>query len=284
MSEEMNEVVEEAKVEESVAEAPAVEEPAVEAPAEAEVKAEPVKVADDNQSMESLGEDLEKSLKAGPPKNDDPIWDKFEELMKAKEIFEVKVESAVKGGVIAFVEEVRAFIPASKLATTFVEKLEEFKGKTIPVTVITVDKEKKKLVLSGRDAAKAKQREARKAAADNIKEGDVLDGKVESLKDYGAFIDLGDGLNGLLHVSQISYKRVEKPSDALKVGEEVKVKVLSNKDGKISLSIKALTEAPEKAPRAERPRREKKEDHVEYTEKEGASTSLADLFAGIKID
>ena len=260
------------------------------------VKAKVSAPAKADESMESLSDELEKSLKAGPPRDDAPVWDKFEQLLADKTPFDVKIDSAVKGGVVAFVDEVRAFIPASQLAAGYVENLEEYKGKTITVTVITADRTGKKLVLSGRDAARkalrAEREEKRAQAIEAIEVDSVLEGKIESLKDYGAFVDLGDGVNGLIHVSQISYKRVEKPADVLKEGQTVKVKVIGKKDGKISLSMKALEEAPKRPERPERsdrperedrPRGRRKEESVEYTEKEKASTSLADLLSDIKL-
>lgn len=246
------------------------------------------------ESMEDYTAELEASLQAGPPRDDDPTWEKFAQMMADKTVFEVKIDSAVKGGVIAFVDDVRAFIPASKLAAGYVENLEEYKGKTIEVIVITAEREGKKLVLSGRDVARMKAREAKAAAQAAVEVGAVLEGTVDSLKDYGAFIEMENGLSGLLHVSQISYKRVEKPADVLQQGQTVKVKVIGNKDGKISLSMKALEEAPAREPRRERPegerseRRERRprrdEESFNYTEAGTATTSLADLLSGIKLD
>lgn len=240
------------------------------------------------ETMEDYAAELEASLKQGPP-NDDPVWDKFETMMAEKTIFEVKVDSVVKAGVVAFVDDVRAFIPASKLAAGYVENLEEYKGKTIEVIVITADKENKKLVLSGKDVARMKAKAAKAAAMEACEVGTVLEGTVDSLKDYGAFIELENGLSGLLHVSQISFKRVEKPADVLKEGEKVQVKVIAIKDGKISLSMKALQEAPAKEareprePRAPRAPRAEKEETFNYKETGTASTSLKDLLSGLKL-
>ncbi len=285
-----------AEVKEAVAEAVAEAKETVAEKAEEVKEAAKAKVSEPAKAepMENYAAELEQSLQAGPPKNDDPVWDKFEQMLADKTIFEVKIDSAVKGGVVAFVDDVRAFIPASKLAAGYVENLEEYKGKTIEAIVITADRENKKLVLSGRDAARMRRDEQRAAAQAKIELDAVLEGKVESLKDYGAFVDLGDGVSGLVHVSQISYKRVEKPADVLKEGDTVKVKVIGIKDGKISLSMKALEEAPKRAPREDRPersdrpergeRRGRREEKQEYTEKEKATTSMADLLAGIKLD
>ena len=246
--------------------------------------------------------ELEASYKKGPPKADDPTWDKFEQMLADKTVFEVKVDSVVKGGVVAFVDEVRAFIPASKLAAGYVENLDDYKGKNVEVMVITADREGKKLVLSGRDVARQKARAAKAAAQEAVQVDSVLEGTVDSLKDYGAFVTLEGGLSGLLHVSQISYKRVEKPADVLNVGDKIKVKVIGNKEGKISLSMKALEEAParekreprerrERSDRPERPegeRRERRdrrdrEESFNYTENGKATTSLGDLLSGIKL-
>ena len=242
------------------------------------------------ESMEDYAAELEASLKQGPP-NDDPVWDKFETMLAEKTVFPVKIDSVVKAGVVAYVDDVRAFIPASKLAAGYVENLEDYKGKTIDVMVITADKENKKLVLSGKEVARQKAREAKAAAAAAVEVGAVMEGTVDSLKDYGAFIELEGGMSGLLHVSQISYKRVEKPSDVLKEGEKVQVKVIAVKDGKISLSMKALQEAPERParePRADRPAREPRQrneekDTFNYKETGTASTILKDLLSGLKL-
>ncbi|MBO4290254.1 MAG: S1 RNA-binding domain-containing protein [Lachnospiraceae bacterium] len=270
----------------------AAAEKAEEAAAKAEEPAE---------TMADYTAELEASYKKGPPKADDPTWDKFEQMLADKTVFEVKVDSVVKGGVVAFVDEVRAFIPASKLAAGYVENLDDYKGKNVEVIVITADREGKKLVLSGRDVARMKARAAKAAAQEAVQVDSVLEGTVDSLKDYGAFVTLEGGMSGLLHVSQISYKRVEKPADVLNVGDKIKVKVIGNKDGKISLSMKALEEAParEKRERPERERRERsdrpegerrerrerrdREESFNYTESGKATTSLGDLLSNIKL-
>ncbi len=267
-------------------------------------KAEEVaeKAEEPAETMADYTAELEASYKKGPPKADDPTWDKFEQMLADKTVFEVKVDSVVKGGVVAFVDEVRAFIPASKLAAGYVENLEDYKGKNIEVIVITADREGKKLVLSGRDVARMKARAAKAAAQEAVQVDSVLEGTVDSLKDYGAFVTLEGGMSGLLHVSQISYKRVEKPADVLNVGDKIKVKVIGNKDGKISLSMKALEEAPAREKRSDRPERERRErsdrpegerrerrdrrdrdEAVNYNDNGKATTSLGDLLSNIKL-
>ena len=221
--------------------------------------------------------------------NEVMFWEKMTTMMEEKTMFPVTIDSAVKAGVVAYVEGVRGFITASKLDIGYVENLEEWVGKEVDVIVITADTQKKRLVLSAREGAreKAKARKAEQIAA--LEVGTVLTGTVDSLMNYGAFIKLENGLSGLLHVSQISRKRVETPASVLKEGQEVTVKVIGVKDGKISLSMKALEEPTgerEERPRRERGSREKdpEKDTYGYKETGKAATSLGDLLSGIKLD
>ena len=142
------------------------------------------------------------------------------------------------------------------------------------VRIITADAENDKLVLSAREILKEARDAEKKLKVAEIKEGEVLTGKVETIKDYGAFVDLGDGVSGLVHISQISLDRIKHPSVVLKEGQEVQVKVIGNKDGKISLSMKALEEE----------KKEEEEIHVEIPKAEEIGTSLGDLFKGLKLD
>ena len=272
---------------------------AVEAAAEKaeEVKETVTEKAEEAQeSMADYAAELEASLNKGQPTSD-PIWARFEELMNNREAIKVTIDSAVKGGVVAFVDGIRAFIPASKLANGYVENLEEYKGKEVEAMVITAEEAGKKLVLSVRDVLRKKSAEAKAARAAIMAEcveGAVMEGTVDSLMDYGAFIKLDNGASGLLHVSQIAYKRVEKPADVLNKGDRITVKIIGVKDGKISLSKKALEEAParrERAPRErkegeDRPRRDRreKEEVFNYKETGKASTSVGDLLKGLKLD
>ena len=279
--------------------AEAAETVAAQAVTELSEKAEAVK-EEAAESMADLKDELEASLKQGPP-TDDPVWARFEELLASKEAIPVKIEAVVKGGVTTTIDGIRAFIPASKAAASRVEDLETLKGLETEAIVITAERPGKKLVLSVRDALRRKEKASRAAAMAECVEGAVLDGVVDSLMDYGAFIKLNNGVSGLLHVSQISHERVAKPSDVLKEGDPITVKIIGVKDGKISLSKKALEEAParkERAPRGDRPEREPREGDRErrprerrereevfnYKETGKASTSLGDLLSGIKLD
>ena len=203
-------------------------------------------------------------------------WDKLKEYREQKTNLKVKIEEVTKGGVLTHIEGMRAFIPASKLAIAYVEEkdLPSYVGKEMEVRVITAEQEGEKLVCSARDILWDAERAARRQKIDQTQVGTVLEGKVESIQPYGAFIDLGDGLSGLVHVSQISYKRVENPAAVLKKGQEVKVKVIAVKDGKLSLSIKALDE---KVAEAEKAREELDDLPHEYKSEGTVGTSLGDL-------
>ncbi len=201
-------------------------------------------------------------------------WKKAAEYLENETVLNVKVGGVVNAGVIAYVEGLRGFIPASKLSLSYVENLEDFLNKEIQVRVITVDPDKKKLVLSAREILREKAAEARRNKISNVQIGFVTEGKVESIQPYGAFIDLGDGLSGLVHVSQISEKRIKSPDVVLKVGDTVKVKVIAVKDGKLSLSMKALNDVAAE---------EIREEKVVLPKSEELTTSLGDLFKNIKL-
>lgn len=202
-------------------------------------------------------------------------WDRLQQYLDEKKALTVKVSEAVNKGVVAFVEGVRGFIPASQLSLNYVEDLSTFVGKTLDVYAITVDKEKKRLVLSAKELLKEKEAERLNHKISMIVPGSVLEGRVESLMPYGAFVDLGDGLSGLVHISQISQKRIKKPSEVLNVGDQVRVKVLNTNDNKISLSIKAAAEAEE-------PDEIEEKQAAEYSSRESVGTSLGDLLKGLK--
>ena len=206
--------------------------------------------------------------------NDTLAWEKLKACMENGTNLTVKIGGVVKSGVIAYVEGIRGFIPASKLALGYVENLEDWLGKEIEVRVITVDEEKERRVLSARDILREKEREEKKARISNVQIGLVTEGTVETLQPYGAFIDLGNGLSGLVHVSQISEKRIKSPASVLNVGDKVKVKVINIKDGKLSLSMKALNEIAAE---------EIEEESYDLPQSDGLTTSLGSLFANIKL-
>lgn len=199
-------------------------------------------------------------------------WNVVQSYMENKTILPVKVEGIVNGGAIAMVEGLRGFIPASKLSLSYIEDLETYLLKDIEVRVIDVDQAENRLVLSAREILKEKEKKAMEEKIAGLKIGTVLSGKVETLQNYGAFVKLENGLSGLVHVSQISQKRVKTPKDVLKEGEEVKVKIIGIKDGKISLSMKALEET-----------KEEPTEKVVIPKSENIGTSLGDLFKNLNL-
>ena len=235
-------------------------------------------------TMDDFKEELEASYKAAEESGAqdseelDPVWATLQQYMDNKEVLNVKIGGVVNAGVIAYVDGVRGFIPASRLSLDHVDDLNEWLNKKIRVRVITVDPEKKRLVLSAREVLRAEARaaedEKKKAAFEQVHVGDVMDGTVETLKDYGAFVRLSNGLSGLVHVSQISDKRVVSPDKVLKEGQEVKVKVTAIKDGKLSLSMKALLESAQE---------EEANEHYEIPKPENIATSLGSLLKNIKL-
>ena len=203
-------------------------------------------------------------------------WDALEQMKEEKTDVTVKVSEAVNGGAVAYVEGIRGFIPASQLDLNYVEDPSAYVGKTLKARVITVDQEKEKLVLSAKEILKEQQKEEHDHKVAMIVPGTILEGTVESLQTYGAFIDLKDGLSGLVHISQICQKRIKKPSEVLKAGDKVKVKVLNTNDGKISLSIKAVAEEQEASEVEDF-------DTASFSSNESVGTSLGDLFAKLKL-
>ena len=200
-------------------------------------------------------------------------WNKAKEYLEKKTVLPVKIEGVVNGGVIVMVEGLRGFVPASRLSLSYIENLEDYLLKDIEVQVIDVDEANNRLVLSARELLKEKERKAREEQIASMKVGAVMKGTVETLQNYGAFVKLENGLSGLVHVSQISHKRVKLPSDVLNVGDEVEVKIIGIKDGKISLSMKALEEQKE----------EEEQIKVEIPKSEDIGTNLGDLFKNIQL-
>lgn len=203
-------------------------------------------------------------------------WEHLKEAMNSKKLCRVKVSQAVNGGVVTYLYGVRAFIPASQLSLTYVENLDVWVGKELDVVVITANAEDKKLVLSGKEVERDKELKDKRSKISRLQTGIVTTGTVEKITPYGAFVNIGEGLSGLLHISQICDKRIKSPSEVIKEGETVTVKILEVKDGKISLSMKAV---------------EEKEDVIEdveeapatYSSGEEATTGLAALLKNIKL-
>ena len=270
MFEERDEILVEETPAEAAEEAVQEAAPAEEAPAEAAAPAEEAAPAKE-ETMADYADRLD------PESFNKAKWEHFKEMMNAKEVFTVTVKNAVKGGVVAYVDDMRAFIPSSHISLSHIDDLETVVEKELEVRIIEADQAKNRLVLSAREVLRDRQRAERKKAIEDIAVGSVFHGTVESLQSYGAFVRLENGMSGLVHVSQIANKRIKAPSEVLKEGQEVDVKVIAIKDGKLSLSMRALLENA-KNDEDYQPR-----ERVVIPKAEKLSTSLGDLLKGIQL-
>ncbi|VEI06238.1 30S ribosomal protein S1 homolog [Kurthia zopfii] len=181
-------------------------------------------------------------------------WKKLEQQFEDGEVIEAEVKDVVKGGLVVDLG-VRGFVPASLVEDHFVESFEDYKGKTISFKIVEMDQEKNRLILSHRAVVQDQKEQQKGEVIQTIKVGSVMEGTVQRLAAFGAFVDLG-GIDGLVHISQVAYEHVEKIEDVLKEGQKVNVKVLAvdPDEGRISLSIKETLGDPwsvvhEKAPK-----------------------------------
>lgn len=232
------------------------------------------------ESMEDYKEELEASfqqIRRGAEDKDNPeiqAWNTLHEYMESKTILQVKIGGIVNKGVITYVEGIRGFIPASKLSASYVENTEEWLNKTVDAIVITVDEEEKRLVLSAKEPAMEKLAKENQEKVASFSVGTVIEGTVESIQPYGAFVTLGNGISGLIHISQISEKRIKSPSSVLSIGQTIKAKIISINNGKIGLSIKALNDVAEVS---------KEEPDYDPIPSEEIGTGLGALLKNIKL-
>lgn len=181
-------------------------------------------------------------------------WVNLEERFNSGEVFETEVKDVVKGGLVVDLG-VRGFVPASLVEAHYVEDFSDYKGKNLTFKIVELDREKNRLILSHRAVVEEEKGKQKKNLLTAITPGKVIDGTVQRITDFGAFVDIG-GIDGLVHISQLSHQHIEKPSDVVQEGQQVKVKVLSvDRDNeRISLSIKETQPGPwsqvsEKAPK-----------------------------------
>lgn len=181
-------------------------------------------------------------------------WVNLEERFNSGEVFETEVKDVVKGGLVVDLG-VRGFVPASLVEAHFVEDFSDYKGKNLTFKIVELDKEKNRLILSHRAVVEEEKGKHKKNLLSTVTPGQVIDGTVQRITDFGAFVDIG-GIDGLVHISQLSHQHIDKPSDVVQEGQKVKVKVLNvDRDNeRISLSIKETqpgpwSEVPEKAPK-----------------------------------
>ncbi|WNF21527.1 30S ribosomal protein S1 [Mesobacillus jeotgali] len=181
-------------------------------------------------------------------------WEELKGKFESGEVFEAEVKDVVKGGLVVDLG-VRGFVPASLVESYFVEDFSDYKGKTLSFKIVELDQEKNRLILSHRAVVEEEQGKKKQDLLAAIQSGQVIEGTVQRITDFGAFVDIG-GVDGLVHISQLSHEHVEKPSDVVSEGQQVQVKVLSvDRDNeRISLSIKETLPGPwsdidEKAPK-----------------------------------
>lgn len=171
-------------------------------------------------------------------------YDELQKDFEEGKTIEGTVTSSVRGGLLVDVGT-RGFLPASLISNRYVSDLKPFIGKTMKLKITEIDPSKNRLILSHKDLIEEEREEAFDNVASQLVVGDVVEGKVSRLTNFGAFVDVG-GVDGLVHISEISYKHVDKPSDVLKAGQDVKVKVIGIDDDRhrISLSIKQTEPSP----------------------------------------
>ena len=171
-------------------------------------------------------------------------WSVLREKMEKGEVFEITVAEVVKGGLVADVG-LRGFIPASQVERHFVEDFSDYVGRTLPVKVIELDQERNKVILSHRAVLEEEEAKARKERLSSLQPGQIIEGTVSRITDFGAFVDIG-GIDGLVHISEMAWHRVESPQEVVQEGDKVQVKVLKVdvENEKISLSIKATQPSP----------------------------------------
>ncbi|ARU39874.1 hypothetical protein CCB80_01475 [Armatimonadetes bacterium Uphvl-Ar1] len=174
----------------------------------------------------------------------DVIWQRILDSFESGEIFQANVIDRVKGGLVVDIG-VRGFVPATHVGSGKLRNIEKYVGQVLAVKIIEVDKERKKVVLSNKSAEDERRDEARGELFDKTKPGEVLEGTVRRITDYGAFIDLG-GVDGLLHISEMSWMRIDHPKEVLKEGEDIKVMVLrlDESGGRISLGLRQVLPDP----------------------------------------
>lgn len=179
-------------------------------------------------------------------------WEKLAEYAKDKTVVDAVVTEANKGGLMVKVGGVRGFLPVSQLSsehyprveggskTKILERLQELIGKTLKVEILDAVEEEEKLIVSEKETVKEEQEKI----VSKYKVGDIVKGKISGVVSFGAFVEFDDGLEGLIHISEIAWKRIDDPNEYLKVGDIVTAKIIDINDSKISLSMKQLDKDP----------------------------------------
>ncbi|KJY58284.1 30S ribosomal protein S1 [Lactobacillus kimbladii] len=208
-------------------------------------------------------------------------YDELQKDFEEGKTIEGTVTSSVRGGLLVDVGT-RGFLPASLISNRYVSDLKPFIGKTMKLKITEIDPSKNRLILSHKDLIEEEREEAFDKVASQLVVGDVVEGKVSRLTNFGAFVDVG-GVDGLVHISEISYKHVDKPSDVLKAGQDVKVKVIGIDDDRhrISLSIKQTEPSPFEQATADLHEGDVFEGEVKSLTNFGAFVEVADGIQGL---
>lgn len=208
-------------------------------------------------------------------------YDKLQKDFEEGKAIEGTVTSSVRGGLLVDVGT-RGFLPASLISNRYVSDLKPYIGKTMKLKITEIDPNKNRLILSHKDLVEEEREEAFDKVASQLVVGDVIEGKVSRLTNFGSFIDVG-GVDGLVHISEISYKHVDKPSDVLKAGQDVKVKVIGidNDRNRISLSIKQTEPSPFEQATADLHEGDVFEGEVKSLTNFGAFVEVADGIQGL---
>ncbi|HZW68624.1 MAG TPA: 30S ribosomal protein S1 [Pseudogracilibacillus sp.] len=190
------------------------------------------------------GEEDERVILSKKMVDAEAAWEDLQAKFESGEVFDTVVKEIVKGGLVVDVG-LRGFIPASLVETYFVEDFAEYQDKTLSVKVVDLDKEQNRVILSHRAVAEEEQSKEKAALLQSLEAGQVVDGTVQRITDFGAFVDIG-GVDGLVHISELAHTHVAKVTDVLSEGQEIKVEVLSvdEENERISLSYKNTLPGP----------------------------------------
>lgn len=223
---------------------------------------------------------------------EEQVWKKAEDAMSSKEAIDSVVSGYNKGGLIVDFETLRGFVPASQIALsrrmemsgdTPEQRWGKMVGQPIRIRIIEVDRERRRLIFSERQASSETRESLKQKMIDGLTEGEILSGRVASLADFGAFININGMADGLVHLSEISWDHIKKPADALQVGQEVKVKVISvdKEKNRIGLSIRQTQDDPWSSQVAKYQVGQLVEGVITRLTKFGAFAKLDDAFEGL---
>lgn len=172
-------------------------------------------------------------------------WVELNEAQENDDMVTVTLKEVVRGGMIAYYKNVKCFIPASQLSDRYVDDLSVFVGETVNARILEMDRRRSKVILSRKAVLQEEKEIKKKELLETLQKGQVVDGQVKQITNFGAFVDIG-GIDGLIHISELSWGRVKHPSDVLSIGEQVKVEVLDFEESseRISLSLKSTQPEP----------------------------------------